>query len=172
MGALVPSRAHEATVQGRMDGHEGSLSTVWDDAVAHTREKSPASFDQWFSGVQYDGMTDGVVSLRARDEFVREWVDDHFLPTLTDFIRARTGWSVQVAWCVDSGLDRPVVDQPTYAPLRPRALSLRPSSPPMRAAAPVASIHEADGFDDRDSGVHTIVEPLDLVGPPVDGLNQ
>jgi len=40
--------------------------TLWNEAVAFTRAKSPASFEQWFSGVQYDGMTDGVVSLRAR----------------------------------------------------------------------------------------------------------
>ena len=103
---------------------------VFEGAVAFTRERSPASFDQWFSGVQFDGLTEGVLSLRARDEFVREWVDDHFLPTLTDFIRANTGWSVQVAWTVDSGLDRPMVDQPSAPPVRPRALSLRPSSIP------------------------------------------
>ena len=77
---------------------------VFAAAVAFTRERSPASFDQWFSGVQFDGLTDGVLALRARDEFVREWVDDHFLPTLNDFIRAQTGWSIQVAWVVDSAL--------------------------------------------------------------------
>ncbi|HSO33870.1 MAG TPA: DnaA N-terminal domain-containing protein, partial [Labilithrix sp.] len=70
--------------------------TLWNEAVAFTRAKSPASFEQWFSGIQFDGMTDGVVSLRARDEFVREWVDQHFLPTLVDFLRSQTGWSVQV----------------------------------------------------------------------------
>src|SRR5271165_5905745 len=55
----------------------------WTDAVAFTRDRSPASFDQWFSGVQFDGLTDGVLSLRARDEFVRQWVEDYFLPTVT-----------------------------------------------------------------------------------------
>ena len=81
---------------------------LWNDAVAFTRAKSPASFEQWFSGVQFDGMTDGIVSLRARDEFVREWVDQHFLPTLVDFLRSQTGWSVQVAWCVGGALERPI----------------------------------------------------------------
>src|ERR1700738_392787 len=82
--------------------------TLWDDAVAFTRAKSPASFEQWFSGVQFDGMTDGVVSLRARDEFVREWVDQHFLPTLVDYLRSQTRWSVQIAWSVGGDLDRRV----------------------------------------------------------------
>jgi chromosomal replication initiator protein len=98
--------------------------TLWNEAVAFTRAKSPASFEQWFSGVQYDGMTDGVVSLRARDEFVREWVDQHFLPTLVDFLRSQTGWSIQVAWCVGGDLDRPVAlgNGHPALPVRPRAM--------------------------------------------------
>ncbi|MBX3264398.1 MAG: chromosomal replication initiator protein DnaA [Labilithrix sp.] len=82
--------------------------SLWNEAVAFTRSKSPASFEQWFSGVQFDGMTDGVVSLRARDEFVREWVDQHFLPTLLDYLRSQTGWSMQIAWSVGGELERPV----------------------------------------------------------------
>ena len=39
--------------------------TLWNEAVAFTRAKSPASFEQWFSGVQFDGMTDGVVRYTA-----------------------------------------------------------------------------------------------------------
>jgi chromosomal replication initiator protein len=109
-----------------MANHE----SLWDEAVAFTRDKSPGSFDQWFSGVQFDGLSDGVLCLRARDEFVREWVDDHFLPTLTDHIRSHTGWSVQVAWTVDSALPRPVIDQPSAPPTRARSLSTRASYPP------------------------------------------
>ncbi|MDB4942261.1 MAG: dnaA [Labilithrix sp.] len=120
--------------------------TLWNEAVAFTRAKSPASFEQWFSGVQYDGMTDGIVSLRARDEFVREWVDQHFLPTLVDFLRSQTGWSVQVAWCVGGALERPVAlggtgNGPAALPVRSyvvtddaaptsQRMPARPSHPP------------------------------------------
>jgi chromosomal replication initiator protein len=99
---------------------------LWSEAVAFTRGRSPGSFDQWFSGIQFDGLTDGVLGLRARDEFVREWVDQHFLPTLTDFIRSKTGWSVQVAWTVGGGVERPVVEpqDEEAKPVRPRALSV------------------------------------------------
>ena len=60
-----------------------SAQELWDNAVAHTRTRSPTSFDQWFAGIQFDDLTDGVLSLTARDEFVLEWVRDHFVPTLT-----------------------------------------------------------------------------------------
>lgn len=83
---------------------------AWAEAVAFTREKSPASFDQWFSGVQFDGLIDGVLSLRARDEFVRQWVEEYFLPTVSEQLRERTGLSIQVRWSIDSALDRPVAD--------------------------------------------------------------
>jgi len=113
---------------------------LWEGAVAFTREKSPGSFEQWFSGVQFDGLTDGVLCLRARDEFVREWVDDHFLPTMTDHIRGLTGWSVQVAWTIDVHLDTPVSRQ---APSRP-------STVPVRPRALVIDADPSDGRDERD----------------------
>jgi chromosomal replication initiator protein len=115
--------------------------TLWNEAVAFTRAKSPASFEQWFSGVQFDGMTDGVVSLRARDEFVREWVDQHFLPTLVDFLRSQTGWSIQIAWCVGGDLDHPVAlgnGQPAL-PVRPRAMMPDRPITPVRSAPPEGS---------------------------------
>ncbi|MCL2723775.1 MAG: chromosomal replication initiator protein DnaA [Polyangiaceae bacterium] len=95
---------------------------LWNEAVVFTHAKSPASFEQWFSGVQFDGITDGIISLRARDEFVRDWVERHFLPTLTDYLRSQTGWSVQVAWSVGGDLERPVACGISEPPVRPRAL--------------------------------------------------
>lgn len=105
---------------------EFSETDLWSEAIAFTRGRSPGSFDQWFSGIQFDGLTDGVLGLRARDEFVREWVDHHFLPTITDFIRAKTGWSVQVAWTVGGNVQKPVVEPSAEQtkPVRPKALSI------------------------------------------------
>jgi len=139
---------------GQENGLEMQHDTLWNEAVAFTRSKSPASFEQWFSGVQFDGMTDGVVSLRARDEFVREWVDQHFLPTLVDYLRSQTGWSVHVAWSVGGELDRPVArgraDGPSSAPVRPRALVTDRSSayPPSREPAGADGRAYEGGTDD------------------------
>jgi chromosomal replication initiator protein len=146
-----PPIGPEAIVENQAEG-------AWAEAIAFTREKSPASFDQWFSGVQFDGLTDGVLSLRARDEFVRQWVDEYFLPTVNEQLRDRTGLSIQVRWSIDSGLERPVADRPTpFAPVRPRALSVRPPSP-----------------DDTTSGVHAVAAEsprMAVAAPPVEGLN-
>jgi chromosomal replication initiator protein len=99
---------------------------LWSDAVAYTRDRSRGTFDQWFSGVQFDGFTDGVLALRARDEFVREWVEQHFLPTLVDFLQRETDLSVQVAWSIDAALERPVIALSSEPPVRPRPISVRP----------------------------------------------
>ena len=151
-GALV--EAHETATE----------SGPWSDAVAFTRAKSPASFDQWFSGVQFDSLTDGVLSLRARDEFVRQWVEDYFLPTMTERLSARTGLSIQVRWTIDGSLERPLADRTlSFAPVRSRALSVRPS----------AVDAETDGTPST-TGVHPVVsEAPRIVGvaPPIEGLN-
>ena len=134
--------------------------TLWNEAVAFTRAKSPASFEQWFSGVQFDGMTDGIVSLRARDEFVREWVDQHFLPTLVDYLRSQTGWSVQVAWSVGGDLERPVALGQSPTPIRTRALSTN-----IQAAGPT---------DDVDGAVEAMPPSRRSAKPPpppLEGLN-
>jgi chromosomal replication initiator protein len=115
-----------------------NVNDIWERALAYTRSKS-TSFEQWFAGVQFDGLSDGVLCLRARDEWVREWVDQYFLPTLADHMRSETGWSIQVAWTIDGDLDNPVVREPSPPSIRPRALGPRASSPPPPPALPAAS---------------------------------
>jgi chromosomal replication initiator protein len=95
---------------------------VFDRAAAGTRTRSPATFDQWFGGVQFDDLTEGVLTLRARDEFVMDWVKTNFLPDLVAQIRELSGWSVQVSWVLDPNLDRPIAGGTLAPPVRPRAL--------------------------------------------------
>jgi chromosomal replication initiator protein len=110
--------------------------TIFERAVEHTRGLSPATFDQWFGGVQYDDLTDGVLTLRVQNEFVLEWIKVNFLPTLTDKIRELSGWSVHVAWSIDPNLTAPISNLPQVPPVRPRPLVVRPSSPPPQPAPP------------------------------------
>lgn len=146
--------------------------SLWNEAVAFTRAKSPASFEQWFSGVQYDGMTDGIVSLRARDEFVREWVDQHFLPTLVDYLRSQTGWSVQIAWSVGGELDRPVGSGTLSQPVRPRSLSATGNGVPRDDVGPASGAYgRADDSLVRDRGDRDDRGP-DSRGPESRGLSS
>jgi chromosomal replication initiator protein len=124
------------------------------------------------------------VSLRARDEFVREWVDQHFLPTLVDFLRSQTGWSIQVAWCVGGDLDRPVAlgnGQPAL-PVRPRAMMPdRPITPPRPTEGAHADFDgegEAPPRSQRGNGSNGYANgSIKLDGrdarpaPPIEGLN-
>jgi chromosomal replication initiator protein len=152
------SSAEETLLE--VDGVTAVIGGVdaWKEALAFTRERSPASFDQWFSGVQFDGFTDGVLCLRARDVFVRQWVDDYFLPTLVEQLSASTGLSIQVRWIIDSALTRPVAEVvSTFPPVRPKALSVRPLPP---------------GEAQTDSTPPASAEGLRLPpAPPVEGLN-
>lgn len=87
------------------------MRQLWLQAVAKTRSKSPVTFEQWFSGVQFDGLQDDVLYLSARDEFVRDWVHDHFVPDLIDQIAClRGGQRVSVKWQVQRDLREPVAE--------------------------------------------------------------
>lgn len=63
----------QSSVQSAMPSVTNQAAT-WHQALERTRARSPASFEQWFSSVQVDSLDDGVLSLTARDEFVRDWV--------------------------------------------------------------------------------------------------
>jgi chromosomal replication initiator protein len=144
-----------------VDESSWSGRELWDRAVAQTRLRSPSSFDQWFAGIQFDDLTDGVLSLRARDEFVMEWVSDHFVPTLAQAIRDVTGWSVQVAWAIDAELPNPVCERPSAPPVRPRPISFR--SPPIAAQEPVTAVRVASPVPDGMNPKHTFANFI--VGP-------
>jgi chromosomal replication initiator protein len=135
--------------------------TSWNDAVAYTREKSPASFDQWFSGIEFESLTDGVLGLRARDEFVKQWVADHFLPTLTERLRDRLSLCIEVRWSVGGNIERPVVvSSESFDPVQPRTLAAR------------ASTDLSAGNPDRGVGPVSPPRLLRVVASPsIEGLN-
>ncbi|HEU4411237.1 MAG TPA: chromosomal replication initiator protein DnaA [Polyangiaceae bacterium] len=116
------------------------LHRHWRAAVDYTRGRSPATFDRWFSRIQFDDLTDGVLSLRATDLFVRDWVCDHYLPSIVEHLRQATGLSIQIAWTV-GGVERPVASEPAEAePAKKRAVRASPKRPPAPAAPPAPAV--------------------------------
>jgi len=105
------------------------MQATFDRAVASTRERSRGTFDQWFGQVQFDDLTDGVLTLRVHNEFVLEWVKVNFLPDIVDQLRDATGKSIQVSWVIDPHLTTPISprSQP-QEPVRPRALTVGPTN--------------------------------------------
>jgi chromosomal replication initiator protein len=98
------------------------IHRVWEIAASRVRERSPASFDRWFCGVQFEGIRDGKVALRARDEFVRDWVREHYQPALMDELVLLLDERPDVEWAVDPNLDQPVSNVPAPPPVTPRTL--------------------------------------------------
>ena len=102
---------------------------AWESAVHELQRKAPAAFERWFGLVQFDGLTDGVLQLRAQTPFVRDFVTAHYLPLLTERIRESTQWNVEVTWVVDAQLFSPIATRKT-----------EPAPPPEPAARPHASL--------------------------------
>jgi chromosomal replication initiator protein len=103
---------------------------MWSRALEQTRKRSPASFEQWFSGVQLDRFSNGVLELTARDEFVRDWVKAHFMPDLLNNLETllgrETSAGVQVEWRISNELLSPVC--PARPPAPVNRTSERPQS--------------------------------------------
>ncbi len=159
----------------------------WTQAIEHTRSLSPATFEQWFSSIQFDGLDGGVVRLVARDEFVRDWVREHFLPTLMSQLRTLTGEDFRVDWSIESQLQSPVCP-----PRQPRRLTesrrvevARPSgfqgtaprhqgtaprhqgTAPHRDGEPTRTVgHDAPDNIEDDWGATTQTRPLSLRDQP------
>lgn len=105
----------------------------WTQALAHTRSRSPATFEQWFSSIQFDGVEAGVLRLSARDEFVRDWVREHFLPTLVGQLRELLGEELSVQWNIAPQLTSPIC--PPQSTKEAEARALRASWAPSTAVA-------------------------------------
>jgi len=104
---------------------------IWTTALERTRRASPASFEQWFSSIQFDKFEAGRLELTARDEFVRDWVKAHFLPSLVHSIDELSQNATQVEWRISSELNNPVCDGKARPAVRPRRLQV--SEPPPAA---------------------------------------
>jgi len=101
----------------------------WSQALDHTRRRSPATFEQWFSSVEFLGFSESTLRLVARDEFVRDWVKDHFQPTLVAHLESLTQLRVRVEWLIDTTLASPICPPPApaqSAQSAPRARLLTP----------------------------------------------
>ncbi len=138
---------------------EASLD-IWAAAVDHTRKASPASFEQWFCSIQLDHIAPGRLELAARDEFVRDWVKAHFLPTLVTVIEgleAPSAGPMEISWRISSELERPVCEPKAARP----AQSARPSARPPELGEPVPSSR----------GVATRLQAVRRTPPLKDALN-
>ena len=103
-------------------------SVPWREALERTRARSPASFEQWFSSVQVDSLEAGVLSLAARDEFVRDWVKTHFLPDFVSHLEDIIGREIKVDWRVSNHLDHPVCEPKAPVQRRVAPSAERPPS--------------------------------------------
>ncbi len=111
---------HAMRSSGKQDG-------IWQEAVERTRSRSPASFEQWFSSVEFCGLESSVLTLSARDEFVRDWVKTHFQPDLSAHLEELLGAPIRVEWKVSATIADPVCEAKAVES-RPRRIGTAPKS--------------------------------------------
>lgn len=142
----------------------------WTQALEHTRSRSPATFEQWFSSIQFDGVESGILRLSARDEFVRDWVREHFLPTLMGQLRELLGEEIAVEWNIAATLTSPIC--PPHAVREAAALQqrrVRPSwAPGARGAISLPSASKAPQSSSFDAAPALRAAPQSSLPFPAD----
>ena len=139
----------------------------WIQALEHTRKRSPATFEQWFCSVGFAGFSDGVLALVARDEFVQDWVKNHFLPHLTSQLEVLTAARVRVSWTIDARLADPICRPPTFeAPAPERRRSVPPPGASFSSPAQFAQPSFASGAGSHGSAAHA------FTGSPAHGSSS
>ena len=94
-----------AGVQPRREPAGGDVFRV---ALTMVREQSPLIADMWLRQMQFDGIADAVLSLRARNDFVQQCIPNHVLTSLCAELGRLTGQRITVSWTIDPDLDRPL----------------------------------------------------------------
>jgi len=138
----------------------------WHKAVELTRLRSPASFEQWFSSIQFESLSGGVLTLTARDEFVRDWVKAHFLPdliaNLEQLMMDELPHGVRVDWRISARVEQPVCEG--RPPARAKSLQMgsearsNSSVPPPRSSDRPSGIRLPAGTYSR-AAITAILNP-------------
>ncbi|MFP6687148.1 MAG: chromosomal replication initiator protein DnaA [Polyangiaceae bacterium] len=136
---------------------------LFEEAASRTRLRSPATFDQWFGGIQFEDLTDGVLTLRAQNEFVLDWVRDNFIPHIVEDLRQNHDMNVQLNWILDAQLADPVVQNVAATqPVRPKPLVAAGEhghGKPGAAASPVSSRMALEDINPRHTFSNFVVGP-------------
>jgi chromosomal replication initiator protein len=132
------------------------IHRLWEEASDRVRQRAPASFDVWFAGVQFEGMQKGKLRLRARDEFVRDFIHEHYEPALVEALAALMGGQPELEWVINPELQRPVSSAPPPKPVVPRSLKIihagpeleveATKTPQLREVAPLSGVNQKYTF--------------------------
>lgn len=87
------------------------MRTNFDRALQQTKSRAPGTFDAWFSQIQLEDFTDGILTLRAHNTFARDWVANNYLPHLVNLLREDTGRSIQINWVIGQ-IEKPLAPPP------------------------------------------------------------
>ncbi|MCL2823537.1 MAG: DnaA/Hda family protein, partial [Polyangiaceae bacterium] len=82
------------------------------------------------------GNTNSKIQLRARDEFTRDWIKDHFQPAILQEIANAGGFASDIQWTIDPKIENPIGRPRAHAVISQPATSNPPPPSGTQHAAP------------------------------------
>ena len=101
-----------SAVDNAMTASDERSHDVWDQFLgAAGASLSRHVLDTWLRPVHCRSVLDGVVTLEVRDQFSRDWLNDHYFDFIRDGLTHQLGHSIAIEWVINPSLP------PQLAPL-------------------------------------------------------
>jgi len=100
-------------------------------------------YDRWIAVISPVELAEERLSLSVANDFYQCWLEENYLPLITEHVRAVCGRPLKISFCV-RGESAPAVLSPPPAPM---PAAVRPRSAPRIPAPPPCSLHPNFTFD-------------------------
>lgn len=97
------------------------VQALWDAFLSAVEANlSRHVLETWLRPVQVRSLHDGVVTLEVRDQFSRDWLNDHYFEFIREGLSEQVGQPVSVSWAINPELQKrlpvPLPDEESSAP--------------------------------------------------------
>src|SRR5438045_164209 len=106
--------------------------TIWLEARRWLRDElHDKDYETWIEPLRPGAWSAGVLTLEVPSPFAREWLKQHFMPSLEAAVAAASGAAASVTLVVNRTLDVPA-GRASLPPRRAERPAIVPGSPPAR----------------------------------------
>lgn len=96
-----------------MTSNNRSPKELWQAFLENIRPKlSNHVLDTWFKPVNCIAFESGTARLEVRDQFLRDWLADHYLAFIREGLSSVAGQAVKVTWVINPALAAPPEEPP------------------------------------------------------------
>lgn len=81
------------------------MDILWDKVLEHIKTRmNPSSFNTWFSPTKQIAFQNNILQIAVPDKYFVNWLEEHYMDSILDILKALTGSGVKVNFVIDPHL--------------------------------------------------------------------